>query len=323
MTHFHADFVSGHYDLSVKTGAQIIYGPTAKADIPIIAAEDNQVFQLGKIGIRTMHTPGHTMESTCWVIEDNGKDECVFTGDTLFLGEVGRPDLAVKSGSITKEDLAGFLYDSLRNKVMKLDHEVVVFPAHGAGSPCGKKIADGTYCTIGKQLASNYALQDMTKEAFINDLTQNIPAPPQYFFHDVAYNRSKIIAVDEVISNSFHLKPLPTPEEIAKEKLVLIDTRTPKEFEAGHIPNTLNLPLTVNYAIWAGTLFSASTKFFIIAPKGKEKESIIRLARIGYDNIVGVLAGGYEVYAHQGLPVNTLKHVPAKDLTTGMKIIDC
>ncbi len=238
------------------------------------------------------------MESTCWVLEENGKDECVFTGDTLFLGEVGRPDLAVKAGTITKQDLAGFLYDSLRNKIMKLDPEVVVFPAHGAGSPCGKKIADGTYCTIGKQLENNYALQEMTREAFIDDLTQNIPNPPQYFFHDVAYNKSKIAGVEQIIENSFKLKPLPTPAEIAKDSLILIDTRTPKEFEAGHIPHTINLPLTINYAIWAGTLFPATTKFFIIAQKGKEKESIIRLARIGYDNIVGVLAGGFEVYKH-------------------------
>lgn len=269
-----------------------------------------------------MHTPGHTMESTCWVLEENGKDECVFTGDTLFLGEVGRPDLAVKAGTITKQDLAGFLYDSLRNKIMKLDPEVVVFPAHGAGSPCGKKIADGTYCTIGKQLENNYALQEMTREAFIDDLTQNIPNPPQYFFHDVAYNKSKIAGVEQIIENSFKLKPLPTPAEIAKDSLILIDTRTPKEFEAGHIPHTINLPLTINYAIWAGTLFPATTKFFIIAQKGKEKESIIRLARIGYDNIVGVLAGGFEVYKHQGHTVQTLNHIAAKDLTSDMLIYD-
>lgn len=207
-THFHADFLGGHYDLSKKTGATVVYGPTAQADFDIKVAQDGEVLPLGKIGIRLIHTPGHTVESSCYVLVDGGKDYCIFTGDTLFLGEVGRPDLACKTNEITKEDLAGFLFDSLRNKVMTLDPELIVYPGHGAGSSCGKKIGSGTFCTLGRQMQNNYALQPMTKEEFVQQVAGDLPRPPAYFFHDAVLNKMKVEGVDEILERSLHYMDL-------------------------------------------------------------------------------------------------------------------
>ena len=236
------------------------------------------------------------MESSCYLLLDGEEQKCLFTGDTLFLGEVGRPDLAVKSEEITKEDLAELLFDSLRNKIMTLDPKCIVYPAHGAGSPCGKKISTGTYDVLENQLKTNYALQEMSKKDFVEMATQDLPTPPQYFGHDVSMNKGKAQAVDDVIQRGLILKDLPSPGEIAEQSIVMLDTRTAKEFESGYIPGSICLPLSINYAIWAGTLFKPSSKFFIISSEGKEKESVIRLARIGYDNIIGVLKGGVDAY---------------------------
>jgi hydroxyacylglutathione hydrolase len=262
------------------------------------------------------------MESSCFLLLDGERQHCVFTGDTLFLGEVGRPDLAVKSDEITSEDLAGLLYDSLRNKIMKLDPKCIVYPAHGAGSPCGKNISTGTYDVLSNQLKTNYALQDIKKEDFIALATLELPKPPQYFGHDVALNKGKAASVEDILRKSLVPTDLPTPDEIKAQGIVLLDTRTVKEFEAGYIPGSVSLPLSVNFAIWSGTLFKPSTKFFIIASTGKERESVIRLARIGYDNILGVLKGGLESYRAQGKPVETLKSIEAWEVTTDMFVVD-
>ena len=321
-THFHADFVSGHYDLSMKTGATIVFGPNAQANYDIKVAQDDEIFNLGKVSIKVLHTPGHTMESSSFLLLDGQRQHCLFTGDTLFLGEVGRPDLAVKNDETTSEDLAGFLFDSLRNKIMKLDPLMLIYPGHGAGSACGKKISEGTYCSLGKQLLNNYALQDMTREAFIKELTTGITPPPQYFFHDVAQNKNKITPVDVVLKKSLKFLASPNFEEFERNGVVILDTRSPKEFECGFIHGAISLPLTMNFAVWGGTLFIPTTKFFIISEAGKEKESVIRLARIGYDNCIGALDGGMDAYRASGLPLETINHVAAAELIPTMMIFD-
>ena len=321
-THFHADFVSGHYDLSQKTGAQIVFGPTAQSDVDIKVASDNEKFKIGKIHLQVLHTPGHTMESSCYLLLDGEEQKCVFTGDTLFLGEVGRPDLAVKSDEITKEYLAELLFDSLRSKIMKLDPKCIVYPAHGAGSPCGKKISTGTYDVLENQLKTNYALQEMSKAEFVEMATQDLPIPPQYFGHDVSMNKGRAQSVEDVIQRGLIVRDLPSPAEIAELQIEILDTRTAKEFETGYIPGSICLPLTLNYAIWAGTLFNPSSKFFIIASAGKEKESVIRLARIGYDNILGVLRDGVEAYKAKGNTLETLKNINADEVTPEFSIYD-
>lgn len=321
-THFHADFVSGHYDLSTKTGAPIVFGPTAQAEYTHLNASDNEVFKIGKIELKVLHTPGHTMESSCFVLLDEGRQHCVFTGDTLFLGEVGRPDLAVKSGSVTKEDLAGYLFDSLREKVMKLDPKIIIYPGHGAGSSCGKNISSGTFCILERQLQNNYALQDMTKEAFIQTLTNEIPPPPQYFFHDAAMNKKSVEPVSDILTRSLKFLPMPPIEELDKEGIILIDTRVGADFSKGFIKGALSLPLTMNFAPWVGTLFPPGTKFFVACEKDKEVETVLRLARIGYDHIEGILEGGIEAYLAAGKSLETVEHIPAQDLTPDMVIFD-
>lgn len=294
-THFHADFVSGHVDLAKKTGATIVYGPTTQTTYPVHVATDGEALKLGKIAIHVLHTPGHTPESSCFLLKDeSGKDHCVFTGDTLFVGDVGRPDLL--DGVMTKEELAGMMYDSLHNKLLPLADDVVVYPAHGAGSACGKNIGKETFSTIGEQRAKNYALQPMSKADFIAAVTDGIQPAPAYFFKDAKLNKQGYATFDEVLTTG--MKPLAVSEfeEVVKKGATIIDTRIPDVFELGFVPGSLNFGLNGQYAIWAATILDISTPLVIVAEPGKEQESIERLTRVGFDKIEGFLNGGFEAW---------------------------
>jgi hydroxyacylglutathione hydrolase len=294
-THFHADFVSGHIDLANKTGAKIVYGPTTQTIYPVHVATDGEVLKLGNINIKVLHTPGHTPESSCFLLHDeNGNDHCVFTGDTLFVGDVGRPDLL--DGVMTKEELAGMMYDSLHNKLLPLADEVIVYPAHGAGSACGKNIGKETFSTIGEQRVNNYALQTMTKAQFIAAVTDGIQPAPAYFFKDAKLNKQGYATFDEVLSKA--LKPLTVAELEAEVKsgTTIIDTRIPDVFELGFITGSLNFGLNGQYAIWAATILDIATPIVLVAEPGKEQESAERLTRVGFDNIKGFLQGGFEAW---------------------------
>jgi glyoxylase-like metal-dependent hydrolase (beta-lactamase superfamily II)/rhodanese-related sulfurtransferase len=294
-THFHADFVSGHIDLAHKTGAKIVYGPTTQTTYPVHVAKDGEVLKLGNISIKVLHTPGHTPESSCFLlVDENGKDYCVFTGDTLFVGDVGRPDLL--DGLITKEELAGMMYDSLQNKLLPLADDVLVYPAHGAGSACGKNIGKETFSSIGEQRANNYALQPMTKVQFIAVVTDGIQPAPAYFFKDAKLNKQGYAKFDEVLSNA--LKPLTVSEletEI-KNGTTIIDTRNTDLFELGFITGSLNFGLDGQYAIWAATILDIGASVVLVTEIGKEQESVERLMRVGFDNIKGFLNGGFEAW---------------------------
>lgn len=294
-THFHADFVSGHIDLAKKTGATIVYGPTTKTGYTVHVATDGEELKLGNITFNVLHTPGHTPESSCFLLKDeNKKDNCVFTGDTLFVGDVGRPDLL--DGVMTKEELAGMMYDSLRNKLMPLADDVIVYPAHGAGSACGKNIGKETFSTIGEQKQKNYALQPMDKAKFIHLVTEGIQPAPAYFFKDATLNKQGYASFDNVLQTG--LKPLSVAqlqEEIGAGATI-VDTRIPDVFELGFIPNALNFGLNGQYAIWAATLLDIAKPIVIVAEPGKETESIERLTRVGFDNIKGFLEGGFEAW---------------------------
>lgn len=296
-THFHADFVSGHIDLAKQTGATIVFGPNAEAGYDIYNGADGEVFNIGDITLTLLHTPGHTMESSCYLLKDSeGNQHGVFTGDTLFVGDVGRPDLAVKSGEITQDDLAGFMYDSLRNKLMKLPDHVIVYPAHGAGSSCGKNLGSETTSTIGEQKATNYALQDMTKEDFIKEVTDGLLAPPPYFFKDAMMNKNGYESIDTVVEkNNKGLSVSEFQEEIANGAFVL-DTRTPQEFAPLHIKSAVNIGLNGQYAPWVGAIIPTDAKVVLLTEEGKEKEAVVRLARVGYDNVAGFLKGGMSAW---------------------------
>jgi hydroxyacylglutathione hydrolase len=294
-THFHADFVSGHVDLARRTGAEIVYGPTTQTSFPVHVAADNEELRVGKLTIRVLHTPGHTPESTSYLlIDEKGKEYCVFTGDTLFVGDVGRPDLL--DGVMTKETLAGMMYDSLHNRLMPLPDDVIVYPAHGAGSACGKNIGKETFSTIGEQKANNYALQPMTKETFIATVTEGISPAPSYFFKDAMLNKQGYTPIEEILAKG--LTPLSVSDVDAeiKKGTTVIDTRIPDAFEQGFIPKALNFGLNGQYAIWAATLLDITQPVLIVAEEGKEKESIERLARVGFDHICGFLQGGFEAW---------------------------
>ncbi|MES2780426.1 MAG: MBL fold metallo-hydrolase [Bacteroidota bacterium] len=294
-THFHADFVSGHIDLSNKTGAAIVYGPTTQTNFPVYVAKDGEELKVGKLTIRVLHTPGHTPESSSYLlIDENGKEHCVFTGDTLFVGDVGRPDLL--DGLMSKEELAGMMYDSLHNKLMPLPDAVIVYPAHGAGSACGKNIGKETFSTIGEQKAKNYALQPMTKEQFIATVTEGIAPAPAYFFKDAKLNKQGYAPIDEVITKGMSDLTLAEFEGKTKDGATIIDTRIPDVFEHGFIPKAINFGLNGQYAIWAATLLDITQPVVIVAEVGKEKESIERLTRVGFDNILGYLNGGFETW---------------------------
>jgi hydroxyacylglutathione hydrolase len=317
-THFHADFVSGHVTLAEKTGAKIVFGPTAKTTFEAIIAKDNQVFKVGDITITVLHTPGHTMESSCYLLKDkDGKDHALFSGDTLFLGDVGRPDLAQK-GDFTEKDLAGFLFDSLRNKVMKLADEVIVYPAHGAGSACGKNLSKETVGSIGNQKETNYALRaNMTKDEFVKEVTDGLLPPPAYFPLNVKLNKEGYKNIDEVIENS--AKPLSVEgfEIHANETDALIlDVRHQSEFIKGFIPQSIFIGLGGTFAPWVGALIKdIKQPILLVTPEGEEEGTIIRLSRVGFDNVLGYLEGSFDSWQKAGKEIDTITSVSADVLS--------
>ena len=309
-THFHADFVSGHIDLAQQSGASIIFGPGAKTGYPIYNAKDEEVFQIGKIKIKALHTPGHTPESTSYLLFDaEEKPHAIFTGDTLFVGDVGRPDLL--DGMMTKESLAGMLYDSLQNKIKTLPDEVIVYPAHGAGSACGKNIGKDAWSTIGEQKKNNYALQNRSKEEFISLITQGLTAPPAYFFEDARINKEGYTSRELVMQNSMNALSIIDFEGYIQKHALILDTRQADEFEKGFIENSLNIGLEGTFAVWLGTLVNINTPIILITEEGKEKESISRMLRIGFENIKGYLEGGIQTWLASERKIEKINSIDA------------
>jgi len=313
-THFHADFVSGHVTLAEKTGGKIVFGPNAKTKFDSHIAKDGEVFKLGNITITVLHTPGHTMESTTYLLKDeNGKDHAIFTGDTLFLGDVGRPDLAQKS-DVTKDDLAAILFDSLRNKIMTLADDVVVYPAHGAGSACGKNLSKETIGTLGEQKATNYALRlDMTKEEFVKEVTDGLLPPPAYFPLNVMLNKEGYQSIDDVIETGTRALSVKDFELIANETDALIlDVRHQSKFIKGFIPQSIFIGLGGTFAPWVGALVKdIKQPILLVVPEGKAEETITRLSRVGFDNVLGYLEGGFDAWKASGKDIDTLTSVSA------------
>jgi len=303
-THFHADFVSGHLTLAKKTGAKIIFGPNAKTKFDAIIAKDGQEFKIGEITIKVLHTPGHTMESTTYLLIDSSKkDIAIFSGDTLFIGDVGRPDLAQKANNISQEDLAGTLYDSLRKKIMPLNDDVLVYPAHGAGSACGKNLSDETVSTIGEQKKTNYALRsDMTKDEFIKEVTNGLNPPPNYFPLNVKMNKEGYDDLDEIIlSGTTPLDPNSFDNIVKKKNALILDVRHQDNFAEEHIPNSIFIGIDGSFAPWVGTIVEDVTKpILLVTPDDRVEETVTRLARVGFDNSLGYLKGGIKNWKMQG-----------------------
>ena len=317
-THFHADFVSGHVTLAKETGATIVYGPLAKTSYDSLIAKDQQEFKIGEITLTVLHTPGHTMESTTYLLRDaKNKDIAIFSGDTLFLGDVGRPDLAQKAADMTQEDLAGILFDSLREKIMPLADDVFVYPAHGAGSACGKNLSKETVGTIGDQKKTNYALRaDMTKEEFVKEVTNGLLPPPQYFPLNVKMNKEGYTDIDKILENG--TKPL-TPEDfevIANETNALIlDVRHQDDFTKGHIPKSIFIGIDGGFAPWVGAMIgNVKQPILLVTPKGREKETITRLSRVGFDQTLGYLNHGIEAWTKAGNAIDTIDGIKVTDL---------
>jgi hydroxyacylglutathione hydrolase len=315
-THFHADFVSGHLDLAAATGASIVYGPNTVTKFEVTVAKDNQVFQIGDVTLQVLHTPGHTLESSCYLLKDEaGKDHAIFTGDTLFVGDVGRPDLAQKDNEITIEELAGMLYDSLHEKIMPLANDVIVYPAHGAGSSCGKNLGSETFSTIGIQKQTNYALQPQSKEDFIIAVTDGLTAPPPYFPINAKINKEGYESLDTVLANG--LKALTVAafkEQITTFEPVILDTRNATLFTQGFIPGAISIGLEGRFAEFAGSILPFDQAILLVCEPGTEKESIVRLARVGFENIIGHLAGGFDAWAKAGEPIDLVIDVEADEL---------
>jgi glyoxylase-like metal-dependent hydrolase (beta-lactamase superfamily II)/rhodanese-related sulfurtransferase len=329
-THFHADFVSGHLDLSKKSGASIIYGEGAKPEFEFIEAKDGQEFKLGDVIIKALHTPGHTMESTTYLlIDENGIEKAIFSGDTLFIGDVGRPDLAQK-GEITQEVLAGFLYDSLREKIMTLPDDVIVYPAHGAGSACGKNMSSETTDTLGHQKESNYALRtNMTKQEFIEEVTDGILPPPRYFAANVQMNKSGAKSLDDVLKKGNIPLDVETFEAMANhEGALVLDTRESQEFAKGHIPNSIFIGVDGNFAPWAGALIpDLQQPIIFVAEKGREAEVVKRLSRVGFDNTLGYLEGGFSTWKKNRKEIDFVESISAETFAEdidrgGLNILD-
>lgn len=313
-THFHADFVSGHLELSKNTQAPIVYGPNANPTFECIVATDGQVFEIGKLKIKVLHTPGHTMESSCYLLfDENGKEHCIFTGDTLFIGDVGRPDLAQKS-DITQDDLAGFLFDSLRNKIMPLPNELLVYPAHGAGSACGKNMSKETFDTLGNQKLFNYALRaNMTKAEFIAEVTDGLTPPPYYFPQNVMMNKTGAKDV-ETVKNQIQALSVAAFEAAANETgAIVIDTRPAQDFKDGFIPNAINIGIKGDFAPWVGTLITDIQQPILFVANAENMDEVVtRLSRVGYDNIIGYLDGGFDAWVASGKEIDTIESISAK-----------
>lgn len=316
-THFHADFVSGHLDLAKKTGATIVYGPMAETDYDIYSAKDGEELKVGRLSFKVLHTPGHTMESSVFLLKDEmGKDYAIFSGDTLFLGDVGRPDLAIEQDGISKKDLAGFLYESLRNKIMPLADEVIVYPAHGAGSACGKNLSKETWGYLGDQKKTNYALRaDMSKEEFIRAVTTGLTPPPQYFAKNAMMNKAGYENFDKVLEKGVvSLSPRRFEYIVKTEEALMLDTRPAAAYAAGHIPNSINIGIDGGFAPWVGALITEITQpIVLITEAGRAEEVVTRLARVGYDRTLGFLAGGIKAWKFAGKEIDTIQSFTPKE----------
>jgi glyoxylase-like metal-dependent hydrolase (beta-lactamase superfamily II)/rhodanese-related sulfurtransferase len=321
-THFHADFVSGHLDLSKKTGASIVYGPNANPEFEAIIAEDGQEFKIGNVTIKALHTPGHTMESTTYLLKDeNGKDYCIFSGDTLFLGDVGRPDLAQKAAHMTQEQLAGLLYDSLMNKIMPLSDDIIVYPAHGAGSACGKNMMKETVDTLGNQKKMNYALNQPNKEAFIKAVTDGLLPPPSYFPLNVVMNKKGYESIDAVMERGLKaLSPEDFEQMVDVTDAVMLDTRSAADFAKVHIPQSINIGIKGDFAPWVGSVIGdVKQNILLITDEGMEAEVVTRLARVGFDNVLGYLKGGISAWIAAGKQTDAVHRISASQFEQEFK----
>lgn len=312
-THFHADFVSGHLELSKKTGAPIVYGPQTKAGFPIHEAKDGEDFQIGKLRLQALHTPGHTLESTCYLLHDEaGSPYSIFTGDTLFVGDVGRPDLF--SGNLTKEELAGLMYESLQSKIKPLEDHIIVYPAHGPGSACGKNLGPQTFSTIGEQKAGNYALQNMSKEEFVAAVTTGLSAPPAYFPLNAKINKEGYDPMDEVMSRAMNPLSVAGFKEKARSGAWILDTRKATVFTEGFVPGSISIGLEGRFAEWAGSLLPFNQSLILVTDPGQERESVIRLSRVGIDKVEGYLDGGFEAWTNAGEPIDMIIDIEPYEL---------
>jgi hydroxyacylglutathione hydrolase len=311
-THFHADFVSGHLDLAKATGAPIVYGPNTETNFPIHLAKDGEVFKLGNITLEVLHTPGHTLESTCYLLRDEaGNQHAVFTGDTLFVGDVGRPDLS--SGNMTKEELASLMYDSIQQKIAPLPDHVTVYPAHGPGSACGKNLGPSTFSTVGDEKQTNYALKPQSREEFIKAVTTGLSAPPEYFPINARINKEGYDSLDEVLATA--LRPLSVAEfKELSAGAIIVDSRRASDFTQGFVPGSIFIGLEGRYAEWGGSLLPFDQPLLIVADAGKEKESVVRLARVGFDKFLGYLDGGYQAWQNAGEEIDMIIDIEPDEL---------
>lgn len=312
-THFHADFVSGHLDLGEKTGAPIIFGPMTKTVLPVHVAKDGETFQLGKIALQVIHTPGHTIESSCYLLKDeNNKNHALFTGDTLFVGDVGRPDLS--SGNMGTEELAGIMYDTIQNKILPLEDDIIVYPAHGAGSSCGKNLGPNTHSTIGEEKKLNYALQPQSKAEFIKAVTEGLADAPKYFSENARINQQGYDSLDSIKSTALTALNIEAFKEKMKEDVIVLDTRPASLFTEGFIPGSIFIGLEGRFAEWAGNLLPFTKPLILVTEPGKEEETVVRLARVGFSKIEGYLAGGFEAWQKSGEKTDMIIDVEADEL---------
>jgi glyoxylase-like metal-dependent hydrolase (beta-lactamase superfamily II)/rhodanese-related sulfurtransferase len=312
-THFHADFVSGHIDLSKQTGAPIIYGPGAKTEYQVYNSKDNEVFKLGKLSIQVIHTPGHTLESSCYLLRDeNDKPHALFTGDTLFVGDVGRPDLS--SGNMSSAELAGIMYDTIQTKILPLADDIIVYPAHGAGSSCGKNMGPETFSTIGEQKKTNYALQPQTREAFVAAVTDGLAVAPKYFAINASINMKGYESLDNIKQKGLTALSVDAFKNLQDDDVLVLDTRHAAVFTKGFIPGSIFIGLEGRFAEWAGSLLSFDKKMILVTELGKEEETVVRLSRVGFDKIAGYLDGGFESWQNAGETVDMIIDVEADDL---------
>ena len=314
-THFHADFVSGHLDLAKATGAPIVYGPDTNTKFPVHVAKDGEIFNIGDLTIEVLHTPGHTLESTSYLLKDAaGKNYCVFTGDTLFVGDVGRPDLAQKGAEITMNDLAGMMYESLQSKIIPLADDVIVYPAHGPGSSCGKNLGPNTHSTIGEEKKSNYALKAASKEDFIKEVTDGIATPPSYFPINARINKEGYDSLENVLEEGLTSLPVDRFKKLMDNDVIILDTRNATVFTQGFIPGSISIGLEGRFAEWAGSLLPFDAPIALVTDPGKEKETIVRLARVGFSTVKGFLEGGFEAWRNAGEPIDIIIDVEADEL---------
>jgi len=317
LTHFHADFVSGHFDLAKKTGAKIVYGPGATTEFDIYNAQDNEEFKVGDATLKVLHTPGHTMESiSILLIDKTGKKECLFSGDALFIGDVGRPDLAIKQGTLTEEDLARYLFQSLRNKIMTLPDDIIVYPNHGAGSACGKNMSKDTYDTLAHQKETNYALRaDMTEDEFIKEVLTGLNTPPQYFPKNARLNKAVVSQVEDVVKRGTKELTIDEAKELVENGAIILDTRHQNEFVKAHIPGSIFIGLDGQFAPWVGTLIKdIDQDFVIVADFGREEEAVRRLARIGYDFAQGFIPNAIDTWKNAGNEIASIEQVTPQEL---------